>query len=1075
LPINTQFENAMPEILQQLQAILKPLKIHLAPARDGDPLASLMPFKEDYPKYALDEAGNIIGLNLARTGLTDEKWQEIMDVPGLADHLQALNLCENELTEIHFPASMTALRFLNLSENKNLQSVGLQEMSPSAPLEWLDLSECAITIFFFSSFLNLQKLDLSRNKLTKFFIQGNCPKLFLLDASGNQLTTFELYGAFEALKYLYLNDNQIETLGFKFVLNALEILHLRNNKLDSIPNFLPFPKLQTLYLFGNPLPSMHDVISGNETDNSWDALRAYLQSQRKSDLRYLHQAKMVLVGNGEVGKSSIRVKLLDKTAPLPKKHERTPGLDIQPYTIDRLDENITNLPERIDFQLNIWDFGGQGKYREVQQLFCSRKTLYLFVTAHDDLPEKEDYVGFEYWLSMVDAFSFDDSEKHHSPVIHVVNKIDEQEQLVDEKDRKSTFPSIERFVKISCEKLTNFAQLEDAIREVLPLVSPDVFTAQFTEFWLAVKAELERLRPENHISKARYLRICAENNLDEYEANHWIRILDRIGTVIYFGENPDLQDWVILNPIWAKDALYNVLNSTLVEGGILEPKFFPTIWRDYSPEEREQLIKLMLAYKLCYQQKNGRGELEFIVPALFHDTAPNFPDYLKIPEYQVKFTFTPFIPAGTVNKLMVLLHEETSKTRHIGDSEGFIDKMERALYVKVDKDFMWKNNVVVQDVAHNTHAHVREVWEEKTVYLDLFGKDAQPLYEHIRQMLESINQTLISTKYMTQLNFESWAWHEKDWETFGKLKKFGVEFFPGSAAKTENITPSNTNNMDQIKQLIAAGRLGEALQQLHQSLPSSFSNEGVLLKNRFAKLESDTRMGVIAGSDANIERNKITNAILSLIDIAGDNIIVVEPQKSTQAPAKKTKILFLAANPTNAARLQTDKEHRLLKAQLERGRARDGFEFLPPQFAVTILELVRAMNDAPNIVHFSGHGDLQGIAITDENNGAQVLPTAALKLLFKPHQGEVQMVILNACYSSEQARVLSEFGIFVVGNNQPISDPAAISFTEGFYNGLGEGKTFEGALNDAMIVVLTQNEASAGVIDVWKDGEKVVF
>jgi Leucine-rich repeat (LRR) protein len=229
-----------------------------------------MPFKEDYPKYALDGAGNVIGLNLARTGLTDGKWQEILDIPGLVDHLQALNLCENELTEIHFPATMTALRFLNLSENKNLQNVGLQEMSPSAPLEWLDLSECAITIFFFSSFLNLQKLDISRNKLTKFFIHGNCPKLFLLDVSGNQLTSFELYGAFEALKYLYLNDNQLETLGFKLVLNALEILHLRNNKLERLPDLLSFPQMQTLYLFGNPLADIP------ESGNSGRRIRKFL-------------------------------------------------------------------------------------------------------------------------------------------------------------------------------------------------------------------------------------------------------------------------------------------------------------------------------------------------------------------------------------------------------------------------------------------------------------------------------------------------------------------------------------------------------------------------------------------------------------------------------------------------------------------------------------------------------------------------------------------------------------------------------------------------------------------------------
>ncbi|HRI61524.1 MAG TPA: CHAT domain-containing protein, partial [Saprospiraceae bacterium] len=175
----------------------------------------------------------------------------------------------------------------------------------------------------------------------------------------------------------------------------------------------------------------------------------------------------------------------------------------------------------------------------------------------------------------------------------------------------------------------------------------------------------------------------------------------------------------------------------------------------------------------------------------------------------------------------------------------------------------------------------------------------------------------------------------------------------------------------------------------------------------------------------------------------------------------------------NAARLQTDREHRLLKAEMERGRARDQFEFLPPQFAVTIKELVRAMNDKPHIVHFSGHGSSGGIFITTENNQSQLMPVAALQRLFRQVHGIARIVVLNACYSAEQAQIISEFGIYVVGNNLPITDPAAISFSEGFYNGLGEGKNFEDAYNDAMTVVLTQNPEAADIIEVWKNGEKL--
>ena len=191
------------------------------------------------------------------------------------------------------------------------------------------------------------------------------------------------------------------------------------------------------------------------------------------------------------------------------------------------------------------------------------------------------------------------------------------------------------------------------------------------------------------------------------------------------------------------------------------------------------------------------------------------------------------------------------------------------------------------------------------------------------------------------------------------------------------------------------------------------------------------------------------------------------------SPDNPGKILFVAANPTDQSRIQTNKEHRILKAELRSGRNREYYAFLQPQFSVTIGELLRAMNEKPYLVHFSGHGSKEGIIIARDDNQSQKMSIEALQRLFGPLQGVTQIVILNACYSADQAKVISEYGIFVVGNNLPVKDAAAISFSKGFYNGLGEGKPFEEAFNDAMTVVLTENPAAANIIEVWKDGNKL--
>lgn len=187
----------------------------------------------------------------------------------------------------------------------------------------------------------------------------------------------------------------------------------------------------------------------------------------------------------------------------------------------------------------------------------------------------------------------------------------------------------------------------------------------------------------------------------------------------------------------------------------------------------------------------------------------------------------------------------------------------------------------------------------------------------------------------------------------------------------------------------------------------------------------------------------------------------------------KRKILFIAANPSNASRIQTDKEHRLIKAEMERGSHRDAFEFLQPQFAVTITELLRAMNAKPNIVHFSGHGAIEGIIITTDDNQSQLLTSAILERLFKPLKDVTEIVVLNSCYSATQAESISKLGMYVVGNNLPIGDDAAISFAKGLYNGLSEGKSFKDAINDARIVVMTESPSYSTVIEVWEGGNKL--
>ena len=72
----------------------------------------------------------------------------------------------------------------------------------------------------------------------------------------------------------------------------------------------------------------------------------------------------------------------------------------------------------------------------------------------------------------------------------------------------------------------------------------------------------------------------------------------------------------------------------------------------------------------------------------------------------------------------------------------------------------------------------------------------------------------------------------------------------------------------------------------------------------------------------------------------------------------------------------------------------------------TITKAMQQYN--PDIIHFSGHGDgVEGIIVEDINGDIVRFPTFGLNRLFKRFKEKVKCVVLNACYSKEQAEVIS--------------------------------------------------------------------
>ncbi len=949
--------------------------------------------------YQRDQQGRLIGLNLCGQQLTDRQAQTIFEEEDLSA-LQSLNLSENALTELVIPAEAALLRHIIVSENSSLKRFSFEGALPL--LETLHASECAIERFELPDGMeNLRVLDMRKNKLAEVTIGGNCPQLQSLHVGSNELTRFSLPAGFGELLYLYLLDNQIEEVIIHSNLPKIHTLHLRNNQLQKLPgNLLFFENLETLYLHNNPLPDIPKAsISNDERGNSWSGVKSFLQEAKKGTI-INDRVKIIIVGNGRVGKTSLFKRLKD--IPFNKKEKYTHGVQLGMLEKDNLPDVKT-----ASLQANVWDFGGQEIFYATHQFFLSEEALYILAWTDEEnvkehrerdkeiLPFDEIWRSREYWLENIRLHG------KNSPVLMVQTHCD-QKTIPLNQESYNQKPYFAECLDFSAAKDYGLPKLKDVISSRLNQAIP-FLGKEFPITYDSVIQEIEKERKTNPtITLDKFYLICSLGDIDKGGEDELLAFLNRAGIVVYF-DVPQLKEVVYIDPDWLTNQVYSLINNDLKAfKGRITPAYLEKIFLKYTPIEREQFLELLQRFELIFEEEND-SETVYIAPQYLPDKLEGearifFESYLEDMKHAFTFRFSKFMP----DNVMI----------------NFVSR-----YGPSSRKIYWKHGLFLRS---STGAKGIVRYEEKKKSLHVFTNATESQGAFQQEILQTFIK--LSKNADAELSLDGQVF--VSWQELQNQQKLGNKNMLAIDGETK-VAIQDFEVLQGMGQHQESFRGARKIQQLKEENSSAQPQE---------------------------------------VKIISQSTI----PSSTKIPSK-TKILYIAANPTNESRLQTDKEHRVLKAVFERGKMREKFEFLPSQFAVTITELIKALNAKPEIVHFSGHGGRKGIYITDENNNAQQLNAAALKRIFSRLTGATRFVLLNACLTAENAREISNFGMYVVGNNMPISDKGAISFSKGLYNGLGEGKDFREAYDDAIITVLADSPQDAEVIEVWKDGKKLAW
>ena len=263
--------------------------------------------------------------------------------------------------------------------------------------------------------------------------------------------------------------------------------------------------------------------------------------------------------------------------------------------------------------------------------------------------------------------------------------------------------------------------------------------------------------------------------------------------------------------------------------------------------------------------------------------------------------------------------------------------------------------------------------------------------------------------------------------------------------------------------------LEENIRELYELSP--IVPHSLLLIN-YNSLMDDFYKGSITAEMFQVRQSKLWESLFfftgKLEETDQQAVINGQPATSTG----KKAILYISATPTNVDNLQVDFEFKKIKASLEGGLNRDEFELLSPLMAVSLQDFLQAKHRyKPAIIHFSGHGLQDGLMFATSENVFQIIPTELLKEVFKGIEAYAKLIVLNACYSSAQAKILSEKGIYVLGMNVPVTDTAAIDLADNLYRFISDGQTTEEAFVNVKILIALNFPAEAETLEMWKNGK----
>lgn len=527
-------------------------------------------------------------------------------------------------------------------------------------------------------------------------------------------------------------------------------------------------------------PELFELQDASSLFAAW---RAFLDAENAGQLEPLNEAKLLVVGDEAVGKTSL-VRYLIDGVPCKSGEEKTAGIS----QFERI-ETSSWRPGGSDVSLNVWDFGGQEIMHGTHRYFLTNRSVYLLVLED----RREDNPPVQPWMRVIESLAGE------SPVVIVINKSDDGKEALklDEAGLKRTYSQIAGFVRTSCVGGTWSENSIAELREQIAAILNDDdrlrhVRSPMPNNWRAVKDEVaRRARNEAVLTKERFLEVCLDpETIDDSpikDPDHQtalLRQLHELGIVVAHGLEKDspaaVSTVTLLDPNWLTTAIYRVLNEAKLRetGGEFTREDLAN-WLDPAdyPVERHEFIVSMMRHDevaLCFRVP---GESDrFLAPEALPKNSPNFDGWAH-GATRLRYRYS-HIPGALVPRLIVALHDSLTEPRTVWRTGAKLRLAETDVLLQADRDqgvidlsakggeptkALWAICVEIDRVNGIFEDLTAEVWipmaddpgvEERLEHVRFLCKEEGPDYNHwptsashsyrIGDILESIDGPLSS-------------------------------------------------------------------------------------------------------------------------------------------------------------------------------------------------------------------------------------------------------------------------------------------------------------------------------------------